>query len=74
MNSLHSFKCGLYRVLKKTGNECDIIKSASFQGAIDAFKDACTKLKQSGKDYIKSHDEIMVEGCLPIKLDKKYFG
>ena len=66
VNTLCNFKYALNRILRKKDHEFHITKSPSFKPMMDAFNDACKELKENGKGYINSAEEITEEGKLHI--------
>ena len=65
VNSLRSFKYAINRILRKKGHEYDITKSAIFKSCMEAFDIAIKELKEHGKGYTKSSEEITEEGKFP---------
>ena len=49
-------------LLRKRGHNYDITKSANFNICMDSFNDAVKELKEHGKGYVNSADDITEEG------------
>ena len=62
VNTLRNFKYAINRILRKKGHEYDITKSANFKNCMDSFNDAIKELKENGKGFVNSAEEILEEG------------
>ena len=62
VNTLRGFAYGINRILRKHGHEYDITKSLNFRKSQDAYKAAIKELKEHGKGYVKSAEEIDENG------------
>ena len=62
VNTLCGFMYRINRILKKFGHEYDIGKSVNFRKSQDLYKTAIKELKEFGKGYTKSAEEITENG------------
>ena len=62
VSSLNHLMYGINRVLKKKGQEYDIMKSSQFTKSQEAFQKVVANLKQMGYGYVVPYKEIKPKG------------